>query len=57
MITQLPNVKRRRLFQDIPPSIHETDAAKDRQLTAVMWFAVAVLGLFAGERVVVMVLR
>lgn len=57
MITQLPNVKRRRLFKGIPPSIHETDAAKDRQLNAVTWVAVAVLVLFAVERVLAVVLR
>ena len=57
MITQLPNVKRRRLFKGIPPSIQETDATKDRQLNAVTWFAVAVVVLFAVERVVAMVLR
>jgi hypothetical protein len=57
MITQLPNVKRRRLFKGIPPSIHEVDSAKDRQLNAVTRFAMVVLVLFAVERVVVMVLR
>ena len=57
MITQLPNVKRRRLFKGIPPSIQETDATKDRQLNAVTWFAVAVVVLFAVERVLAVVLQ